>query len=364
MYELSGINQKLMTDFFKTIALALEKKNWNSLILIAIKKAAHNLYPNVPFFLLRNYLQNTLQTIHQRRERNIHTRDFIDANEAREVYHNTYDNLIEELSKSDAIEDKLNLDLIYYIYRLLKYDQVTLIDGEKYLSSFINLSFWGDEHLKAFEKLEAIEKAKHGDKNIDVATNRGKTVKDRVKFLKSKFEIDIMHPEIDSKEAELQSAVVDAYCESNRMMARGIYYCAEISKDKRKQFEINTIGKLKHNINSDEYIPKAHIYNSWYAYVIGIYKCSSKNTIPLDKALKVARLSSYFLFPYLRNKPNPIISIDTAEKPIRERSFYDGLRLHEFTDNRLKIIRSMEEINDTESFLKTFISTLQFLSKS
>lgn len=364
MYELLDINPKLTTDFFNTISLTLEKDNWDSLLLVAVKKSMHKLFPELPFYLLQNHMQNSFESINLRRKHNIHTRNFINEEEAIEVWHNTYDEMIKELSTSNEIDDKLNLDLIDYIYDLLKYDQVIFIDGEKYLSSFINLSFFGEKHYEAIIYREAIEKAKRDDKNIDTATNRGKTVKDRVKFLKPKFEVDIMHPNIDSKEPELQMKVVNEYCENTRMMARSIHYCAEVSKNKEKHFIVNAIGKLQPHINSDMYISKADIYNSWYAYVIGIYKHSSHQNVPIEKALEVARLSSYFLFPSLRHIKEPIVPLEKAKQPIRERSIFDGFRLHEFTDNRLKINRSEEEIEFTEHFLKSFTNALKSLSKS
>ncbi|QOY51395.1 hypothetical protein [Candidatus Sulfurimonas baltica] len=364
MYELLDVNQKLTTDFFKTIALTLPKKNWDALILVALKTTIHNLHPTMPFYLLQSYMEKIFQSIHQRKKHNIHTRGFINEEEAIEVWHNTYDEMIEELSTSNDIEDKLHLDLIYYIYDMLKYDQVTVIDDEKYLSSYINLSHFGWQHYELFETRVAIEKAKSGDKNIDIATNRGKTVNDRVKFLKPKFEVDMMHPSIDSKESELQMEVVKEYCDNTRMMARSIHYCAEISKHEDKHFEINAIGKMKPYVNSDMYISKADIYNSWYAYVIGIYKHSSHQSVPIEKALEVARLSSYYLFPSLRHIKEPIVPLEKAKQPIRERSIFNGFRLHEFTDKRLKINRSEEEIEFTEHFLKSFTNALKSLSKS
>lgn len=364
MYELLNINPKLTTSFFKTIDTALKKKHWESILLVALKKAVHTLAPTIPFYLLQNNMQKTFQLIHQRRELNIHTRNFIDEQEAIEVWHNTYDEMIEELSISNNVEDKLNLNLIDYIYELLEYDQVTIIDGEKYLASYINLSYWGWKHYTALEERELIEKAKRDEKNIDVATNNGKTVKDRTKFLKPKFELDIAHPLVDSEEIEFQSVVVEAYCENSKIMARCIHSCSELSKDKEKQFEINTIGKMQPYLNSDESIPKMRIYKSWYAYVVKIYNLSSNNTIPVNKVLKVAQLSSYYLFEGLRNKNILLISKDTAKNEIRERSFFNGLRLLEFTDKRFKIVRSHEEIQDTELFLKIFTDTLKPLSKS
>lgn len=364
MYELLEVNPKLTTDFFQIIAITLPKKNWDSLLLVALKQAVHSLCPAMPFYILQSYIQKTFQLIHQQREHNIHTRDFINKEEAIEVWHNTYDDLIAELLKSNDIDDILNMELIDYIYEMLEYDQVTLIDGEKYLSSYINLSHFAWRHYELLETRDAIEKAKSGDKNIDIATNRGKTVKDRVKFLKPKFEVDIMHPTIDSKEPELQMEVVKQYCENTRMMARSIHYCAELSKNKEKHFDVNVIGKMKPYINSDMYISKDDIYTSWYAYAVGIYLRSSHKKVPIEKALDVARLSSYYLFPSLRHIKEPIVPLEKAKQPIRERSIFDGFRLHEFTDNRLKINRSEEEIEFTEHFLKSFISALKSLSKS
>ncbi len=121
---------------------------------------------------------------------------------------------------------------------------------------------------------------------------------------------------------------------------------------------------MKPYINSDMYISKDDIYTSWYAYAVGIYQRSSHKKVPIEKALEVARLSSYYLFPSLRHIKEPIVPLEKAKQPIRERSIFDGFRLHEFTDNRLKINRSEEEIEFTEHFLKSFISALKSLSKS
>ena len=87
----------------------------------------------------------------------------------------------------------------------------------------------------------------------------------------------------------------------------------------------------------------------------------SKNTIPITKALEIAKLSSKVIFPELQNM-NTICSIETARKPIRERAFYKGLRLFDFSDMRLKIERSKEEIEETEAYFEEVIKTLKRLS--
>lgn len=87
---------------------------------------------------------------------------------------------------------------------------------------------------------------------------------------------------------------------------------------------------------------------------------ASKNTIPITKALKVARLSSFVIFPELQNTKS-ICSIETARKPIRERAFYKGLRLMDFSDSRLKIKKTSKE---TEYFFQKYHFRFIFLEKS
>ena len=91
MYELLDVNPKLTTDFFKTIAVSFEKKNWDSLILVAVKETVNKLFPEMPMYQLQNYMNKSFLTIQQHRKHNVHTRDFIDEQEAIEVWHSTYD---------------------------------------------------------------------------------------------------------------------------------------------------------------------------------------------------------------------------------------------------------------------------------
>ena len=56
MYELLGIDSKLKTDFFNIIAQTIPKKNRDSLLLVALKKSVHKLFPEMPFYLLQNHM--------------------------------------------------------------------------------------------------------------------------------------------------------------------------------------------------------------------------------------------------------------------------------------------------------------------
>ena len=133
-------------------------------------------------------------------------------------------------------------------------------------------------------------------------------------------------------------------------MARSIHALSNIQKG-TDDFYANAIGDLEAFIDSDMEITKEDLYMSWYAHIFQIYDHPKIN---LTKKLKLARLSSYVVFPELKNNTEFEVSEYTAKKPIRERAFFKGLRLLEFTDNRLKITKSDEEIKFTESYFEIY----------
>ena len=361
MYELIDIDPNISDRFFRLIYKVYEKPNWDAVVVVAVRQAFHSLLPEIPLYILEASMRKSLQPIIDRKKFNIVTRPFLDEHEAIEVYHNTYDDLIEEITNSKEDTDRYNLELIDYIYDLLPYDQVTIIDGEKILSSALNLSFWGEQHFEAYNQLSDLRKAKPAEWNIDTATNTNKAPKDKVKFLNDMFKIQIANPHIDSTEEELQLEFVKDYDKERHMIARSIFMCSQIPKDIPDFFPTKVIGKLAPLVNSDGEVTNHDLYKSWYAYSYGIYKRSSQGRISTNAALELSRLSSYVLFPELRAKKDFLVTATTAKKPIRECAFFNGLRLHEFTDNRRQIKRTQEEIDYTESYLKELIKNFQKL---
>ena len=273
-----------------------------------------------------------------------------------------YNKIIKEAENSKEDRNKYNLELIDYIYDLLPYDKISIINGKEYLYSFINLSLYAEKHIIALEQLEETLKIKPPEKNIDTATNTNKASKDKVKFLTEKLQLPILNPSYDSKKEEVQLNFLKYYDKESAMIARSVYMYSKILTHLPNQFETQVIGELEPYLNSDRLITKKDIYISWYTYAISVYKRSSNNTIPIDKALKIAELSSKVLFENLRNRKKPLCSIDTARKTIRERSFYKGLRLCDFSDNRLKIKRSQEEIDFFTEYLTLIIKQINHLS--
>ena len=140
------------------------------------------------------------------------------------------------------------------------------------------------------------------------------------------------------------------------MIARSIHELAKF-KEHSDSFEINAVGSLEPYINSDGLTTNHDIYISWYAHIYGVYK---NNTIPVTKKLKLAQLSSYVIFPKLRDIEKFIVNEKAAIKPIREVAMFKDLRLLDFTDNRSIIKRTNDEIKFTEEYL---VKVTKYLNK-
>ncbi|MFZ3053805.1 MAG: hypothetical protein WA099_10385 [Sulfuricurvum sp.] len=314
---------------------------------MSVESAFHAILPNFPKYELEKYIKDLLQPILDANENNFQVRDFTDTEEREEVYENTYGDLVDELLDSEDIEDRHNLDLIHYIYDLLEYDKVVIIDNEKFLYSFIYINAYAQIHQEAYRQLEVSYKNKPSSKNIDTATNKSKDKKSQVDFLTSMLKPATQNSFVDSRSEKLKLGFLENYKNEYRMIARSIHEFAKI-KEYSGNFEINTIGSLEPYINSDGLIPFHDMYVSWYAHVYTIYKTSE---MPVTKKLKLAQLSSYIIFPQLRGNQKLIINEKTATKPIREIAMYKNLKLLEFTDNRTIIKRTDDEIKSTEEYL-------------
>jgi hypothetical protein len=67
MYELLDINPKIQNNFWQVLAKALQKDSWEPLLLVALKKTFHKLFPEIPFYLLEHHMKKSLQVIHDRK---------------------------------------------------------------------------------------------------------------------------------------------------------------------------------------------------------------------------------------------------------------------------------------------------------
>lgn len=355
MYELQNINQEIVEKYYDSIFKAMKKDNWHSIACLSVKSAFHEMLPNFPKYELEKYIKDLLKPILEAKENNFKIRDFIDDNEREEVYELTYGYLINELENSDDIENKYNLELIYYIYDLLKYDKVVIVNDEKYLYSYLYINLYAELHLKAYTELEISYKQKPQNRNIDTATNESKDIKSKVAFLNPMLMPAIENKFADSKSEELKLGFIENYENEYRIIARSVHELAKL-KEYSDNFEINEIANLEPYINSDGHITNHDLYTSWYAYVKTIYK---NDDIPVTNKLKLAQLSSYVIFPKLRGIEKLIVNEKTAIKPIREVAFFKGLRLLDFTDNRTKIKKTDDEIKFTESYLITVTKHLK-----
>jgi len=349
MYELQNISQDIVKKYYDSIFKAMKKENWHNIACLSVESTFHNMLPNCPKYGLKIYIKDLLNPILEAKGNNFKVRDFIDDNEREEVYEHTYGELINELQNSNKLEDKCNLELIYYIYDLLKYDKIVIINNEKYLYSYYYLNLYAQLHVKAYDELEISYKQKPQNRNIDIATNESKDIKGKVAFLNPMFKPAIDNKFADSKSEDLKLGFIENYENEYRIIARSIHEFTKL-KHYSDNFEINEIANLAPYINSDGYITNYDLYTSWYAYVNTIYK---HDDMPVTNKLKLAQLSSYVIFPKLRGIKKLIVNEKTAIKSTREVAFFKGLRLLEFTDNRTKIKKTEDEIKFTENYLVT-----------
>ena len=356
MYELQNINPEITKKFWKLLYKAMQHSNWDKIILLAVKNTFYSMIPNTQHHWLESYIKNYIQEFSNLKNINFQIRDFRDKDEQEKVYHLTYDSLINKLENSTKPEDVHNLELTDYIYELLPYDKVIVIDNEKYLYSFFYLSLYGEQHLYAYEDLKVLYKNKPAEKNYDIATNTTKDIKNKTSFLNDTLQLEINNPFANSEKAEIQYQLMQEFETQSHLTVRTVYEFSKI-KDESNIKEISAIGELQPYLNSDDKIEYKDIYISWYAYVFSIYKRFGIN-IPTTKLLKLAQLSSQVLFEPLREIDKPLINQKTATKVLREVSFFNGLRLMDFSDMRKKLKKTNDEIEFTEEFMRHLLNNL------
>jgi len=361
MYELIDISSSIITSYFEAIEKADKHPHANIIIVIAVKQAFHTLEPNFPIRVAESYITKLLKPYFDRKHLGITSRDFVDQEEAKKIYTNQFAELFDYLEKNHSDEHEYMIKALDCIYDLLPCDRVVMIDNKPYLSSWINLEYWSDQHTDAFEKRTILEEAKPDEQNIDTALNTNKAYRDKIKFLSNN--VTTINPFAKDETTDMKQNIIGMYVEEYRMTARAIYGISQVLDEHSDIPYVRAFGELEPVIDSDGAIPKNDIYESWYAHTLGIYNKSSKQTAPIEKVLELAKYYSYFMFPNISKKCD-FISLAKAKKPIREKSFFKGLRLYEFTDYRLKIVRSKEEVQYTEAYLTEVTKQLNRLSKS
>lgn len=361
MYELTGISQNVVTSFFESLIDIDRQTNSPALVAFSVKNAFHRLEPNIPHRVVQTYLTKLLKPYFDRKRLGIYEREFVDMDEARALFDDTYGSWLDECQVSDDEKARIVCDLIYSLYDLLEYEKVIVAEEKPNLWSFINLMHWGRMHSEAMEKRELLAKAKPQEGNINIALNTNKAYADKIKFLKN--DIAVINPFARNKVSELKENIISVYVDDFRMMSRAIYGYSLLIKEHGDISFVRAFGELEPYIDSDMAISKRDLYISWYAYVVGMFNRVSNNSAPLEKVLEVAHLSSMIIFPELIGK-GPLVKKEKAKVPIRERAFFKGLRLFEFTDRRLKIERPDEEIAFTERYLSEVTKELNRFRKS
>lgn len=361
MYELIGVTPSIITSYYEAIEKADKHPNANSIFVVAVKNTFHVLEPHCPRGVAETYVTKLLKPYFDRKHSGIYERAFVNEDEAKEIYNNQFSELLDILEKDHSEENMYFIKALDCIYDLLPHDRAVIINGTAYLSSWFNLEYWSDQHTDAYENRTILKRAKIGEKNIDMALNTNKAYRDRIKFLLPV--VSPINPFAKNEITDMKVEIVRMYVDEHHMTARAVYGMSQIMHEHSDISFVRAFGELEPEIDSDRVIPKKDIYESWYAYTIAIYSRSSKQTAPIKEALELAKYYSYFMFPDIPKKRD-LISLDKAKKPIREKSFFKGLRLYEFTDNRLKIERPKDEVKFTEEYLLEVTKQLNRLSKS
>lgn len=361
MYELIGVSPSIITSYYEAIEKADKHPNANNIFVIAVKNTFHILEPHCPRGVAETYITKLLKPYFDRKCLGIFERAFVDQNEAEGIYNNQFSELLDILEEDHSEESIYFIKALDCIYDLLPYDRAVIIDGTTYLSSWFNLEYWSDQHTDAYENRVILKKAKPPEKNIDMALNTNKAYRDKIKFLLPI--VSPVNPFAKNEITDMKEEIVRMYVDEPRMTARAIYGMSQIMHEHSDISFVKAFGELEPEVDSDLVIPKKDIYESWYAYTIAIYNRSSKQTAPIKDVLELAKYYSYFMFPDIPKKRD-LISLDKAKKQIREKSFFKGLRLYEFTDNRLKIVRPKDEVKFTEEYLLEVTKQLNRLSKS
>lgn len=361
MYELIDVSPVIITSYFEAIEKADKHPLANIIIVIAVKQAFHTLEPNFPIRVAESYITKLLKPYFDRKRFGIIERAFIDQEEAKNIYNNMFGKLLNALEEDHTKESEYAIKALDCIYDLLPYDRVIMIDNEPYLYSWINLEYWSDQHTDAYAKRAQLQQAKPNEENIDIALNTNKAYRDKIKFLNNK--VSTVNPFAKNEITDIKEKIIGLFVEEYRMTARAVHGMSQILDEHSDIPIVRAFGELEPELDSDAIIPKKDIYENWYAYVVKIYDRSTKQTAPIEKVLELAKCYSYFMFPDIPKKRD-LISLAKAKKPIREKSFFKGLRLYEFTDNRLKIVRPKDEVQFTEEYLIEITKQLNRLSKS
>lgn len=361
MYELLGVQESVLYKYYDAVHHADKHPYATIIIPLAVKKAFHVLEPNFPICVAESYLAKILKPYFDRKRLGVYERPFDSIDEAKIIYNNQFVALLDNLEKDSSNEGKNMIHALDCIYDLLQYDRVVVIENQPYLYSWINLIYWGQEHQNAIEKRAILEKSKPAEKNIDTALNTNKAYKDRTKFIS--FDTELNNPFSQHEVPRMKQEILSWYPDEHRLLTRAIHSMSQLLDEYSNIPYIRAFGELEPQIDSDAIIPKKDIYESWYAHSVGIYKRSSKGTVPVKDALEIAKYLSFIIFPDISKQRN-IVSLERAKRPIREKSFFKGLRLYEFTDNRLKITRPKDEIAFTEEYLTEVTRQLNILSKS
>ncbi len=100
MYELQNINQDIIKKYKKAIEQVEEKENAHKILKLALIDTFKSLVPELDDSVNEVYVTLFLKPIFHLEHKKQVVRNFIDEDEAKEIYHITYDKLIKTMEEN------------------------------------------------------------------------------------------------------------------------------------------------------------------------------------------------------------------------------------------------------------------------
>lgn len=358
MYELIGVDQKIYENFLKELyRIWTTSKNPYSHIFFAIKTAFKALVPQASDADISVFLRKLLKPLYDLLHSSYKRRLFNDEVEMQELYNSLYGSIQDEIACYPIeIKNKIN-KLFDLFYELKEHSGVIEIKGRKFITTQFDIITIANLHRIEYDTLSLLKSSKTFAKNISISTNTNKAPSDRTKFLNNLIELSTLNPLINKDVKEDRLLIINFFKENPRITSRFLSQLRNINFEIKSSFT-RTIDELSPYLDADIEIQKKHIIISYIAYVFSLYNITSTK-IPKTKILPFANESAKLVFPEFEHHIDSIVTEEKIRQPIRERAISHDLRLLEFTDNRLKIIRSEEEINISNTYLRIVTDTLR-----
>lgn len=361
MYELIGINRNLYQNFVTELARVYKEHNQPYVIIsFAVKKACHRLIPHALQIEIDIFVAKLLKPLYDQLKYKVKRRNFKNDDEMYKLYSDIYNNIQDNTSNFYTDEEKEKINEIYELfYDLKEYSNITEIRWKTYITNYIQIIHIAELHTKYMEILiEKEANKKEAKKNISISTNSNKSPKDRTKFLNTYIQLFKLNPNVDEEVANHMELLSKMFTTIPRVAKRFTSQIKDVSCQSQSSF-LTAVDEVDSFFDADSRVESNDIVISFIAYIFSTYNLTSGFKVPKTKLLKFSNELAKLIFPDHAHLVDKLVTEENVRNPIRERAMIIDLKLLEFTDNRLKIKRTKEEIRTAEIYFKIVTDTLR-----